>query len=210
MIRLADWWWRWRRNVSFSISASLSLFSALTLYSHAHLWSIKLSMKMRVSSNELFSTLKSRLTVPTLSAAATKVRIFLLLTYGICQSITGKYLRNGNEHNCECSCECQQHIFSCLSSHFLSSSSEQIFQLQVPIWSISKHCRKLALVGIILNQILFSFSSDKLFHLIRLSVLLSLSELKEKRIWKHCSTTHQQAKYRSFFPIFWQKKQWQR
>ena len=28
-----------RRNVSFSISASLSLFSALTLYSHAHLWS---------------------------------------------------------------------------------------------------------------------------------------------------------------------------
>ena len=56
--QLADWWWRWRRNVSFSISASLSLFSALTLYSHAHLWSIKLSLKMRVSSNELFSTLK--------------------------------------------------------------------------------------------------------------------------------------------------------
>ena len=39
----SDWWWRWRRNVSFSFSASLSLFSALTLYSHAHLWSIKLS-----------------------------------------------------------------------------------------------------------------------------------------------------------------------
>ena len=55
-----DWWWRWRRNVSFSISASLSLFSALTLYSHAHLWSIKLSLKMRVSSNELFSTLNKR------------------------------------------------------------------------------------------------------------------------------------------------------
>ena len=54
----SHWWWRWRRNVSFSISASLSLFSALTLYSHAHLWSIKLSLKMRVSSNELFSTLK--------------------------------------------------------------------------------------------------------------------------------------------------------
>ena len=35
---------RWRRNVSFSISASLSLFSALTLYSHAHLWSMKLSL----------------------------------------------------------------------------------------------------------------------------------------------------------------------
>ena len=48
--------------------------------------------------------------------------------------------------------------------------------------------RKFALVGIIPNQ-LFSFSSDKdrrtdsrirLFRLIRLSVLLSLSELKEK------------------------------
>ena len=38
-----DWWWRWRRNVSFSLSASLSLFSALTLSSHAHLWSLKLS-----------------------------------------------------------------------------------------------------------------------------------------------------------------------
>ena len=33
------WWWRWRRNVSFSLSASLSLFSALTLFSHAHLYS---------------------------------------------------------------------------------------------------------------------------------------------------------------------------
>ena len=43
---MSDWWWRWRRNVSFSISASLSLFSALTLYSHAHLWSIKLSMNL--------------------------------------------------------------------------------------------------------------------------------------------------------------------
>ena len=28
----SDWWWRWRRNVSFSLSASLSLFSALTLF----------------------------------------------------------------------------------------------------------------------------------------------------------------------------------
>ena len=55
----SDWWWRWRRNVSFSLSASLSLFSALTLFSHAHLWSLKLSLKMRVSSNELFSTLKN-------------------------------------------------------------------------------------------------------------------------------------------------------
>ena len=54
----SDWWWRWRRNVSFSLSASLSLFSALTLSSHAHLWSLKLSLKMRVSSDELFSTLK--------------------------------------------------------------------------------------------------------------------------------------------------------
>ena len=31
----------------------------ITLSSHAHLWSLKLSLKMRVSSNELFSTLKS-------------------------------------------------------------------------------------------------------------------------------------------------------
>ena len=56
--------------------------------------------------------------------------------------------------------------------------------------------RKLALVLVIPKQILFSFSSDKdrrtdsriirekkqFFRLIRLSVLLSLSELKEKRI----------------------------
>ena len=44
-------------ETSLSLSASLSLFSALTLFSHAHLWSLKLSLKMRVSSNELFSTL---------------------------------------------------------------------------------------------------------------------------------------------------------
>ena len=41
----SDWWWCWRRNVSFSLSAYLSLFSALTLFSHAHLWSLKLSLK---------------------------------------------------------------------------------------------------------------------------------------------------------------------
>ena len=45
-------------SLSLSLSASLSLFSALTLFSHAHLWSLKLSLKMRVGSNELFSTLK--------------------------------------------------------------------------------------------------------------------------------------------------------
>ena len=45
-------------SLSLSLSASLSLFSALTLSSHAHLWSLKFSLKMRVSSNELFSTLK--------------------------------------------------------------------------------------------------------------------------------------------------------
>ena len=44
---ISDWWWRWRRNVSFSLSASLSLFSALTLSSHAHLWSLKLSLMWR-------------------------------------------------------------------------------------------------------------------------------------------------------------------
>ena len=47
-----------RERNSLSLSASLSLFSPLTLFSHAHLWSLKLSLKMRVSSNELFSTLK--------------------------------------------------------------------------------------------------------------------------------------------------------
>ena len=52
-----------RRCNDTKLSASLSLFSALTLSSHAHLWSLKLSLKMRVSSNELFSTLKiTRLT----------------------------------------------------------------------------------------------------------------------------------------------------
>ena len=30
-----DWWWRWRRNVSFSLSSCLSLFSAFTLFSRA-------------------------------------------------------------------------------------------------------------------------------------------------------------------------------
>ena len=52
----SDWWWRWRRNVSFSLSASLSLFSALTLSSHAHLWSLKLSfvfcLGLRITSLE--------------------------------------------------------------------------------------------------------------------------------------------------------------
>ena len=41
------------KRLFLSLSASLSLFSALTLSSHAHLWSLKLSLKMRVSSNEL-------------------------------------------------------------------------------------------------------------------------------------------------------------
>ena len=36
-------------HVSFSLSASLSLFSALTLFSHAHLWSLKLSLNQVVS-----------------------------------------------------------------------------------------------------------------------------------------------------------------
>ena len=48
------------KRLFLSLSASLSLFSALALSSHAHLWSLKLSLKMRVSSKELFSTLKKR------------------------------------------------------------------------------------------------------------------------------------------------------
>ena len=51
------------KRLFLSLSASLSLFSALTLFSHAHLWSLKLSLKMRVSSNELFSTLKNTISV---------------------------------------------------------------------------------------------------------------------------------------------------
>ena len=47
------------KRLFLSLSAFLSLFSALTLFSHAHLWSLKLSLKMRVSSKELFSTLKN-------------------------------------------------------------------------------------------------------------------------------------------------------
>ena len=59
--------------------------------------------------------------------------------------------------------------------------------------------RKLALVGIIPNQ-LFSFSSDKFFfRLIRLSVLLSLSELKEKS-WLGMIPTRASLRYlRAFF-----------
>ena len=50
------WWWRWRRNVSFSLSASLSLFSALTLSSHAHLWSLKLSLRDARPATDIFCT----------------------------------------------------------------------------------------------------------------------------------------------------------
>ena len=46
-------------ETSLSLSLHLYLSSPpLHLFSHAHLWSLKLSLKMRVSSNELFSTLK--------------------------------------------------------------------------------------------------------------------------------------------------------
>ena len=47
-----------------SLSLSLHLYLSSpppTLSSHAHLWSLKLSLKMRVSSNELFSTFKDML-----------------------------------------------------------------------------------------------------------------------------------------------------
>ena len=47
------------KRLFLSLSASLSLSPPLTLSSHAHLWSLKLSLKMRVRSNELFSTLKN-------------------------------------------------------------------------------------------------------------------------------------------------------
>ena len=55
-----DWWWRWRRNVSFLLSLSLFMsISLLRLFSRAHYWVNKYILKMRVSSKELFSTLKN-------------------------------------------------------------------------------------------------------------------------------------------------------
>ena len=55
-----DWWWRWRRNVSFFLSLSLFMsISLLRLFSRAHYWVNKYILKMRVSSKELFSTLKN-------------------------------------------------------------------------------------------------------------------------------------------------------
>ena len=49
-------------SLSLSLCISFSLLRPYT-FSHAHLWSLKLSLKMRVSSNELFSTLKHTITV---------------------------------------------------------------------------------------------------------------------------------------------------
>ena len=77
-------WWRWRRNVSFSISASLSLFSALTLYSHAHLWSIKLSLKKKKTgwtSNAVHATF-----------LFTNLFDFFVksVSYSICHKLSGK------------------------------------------------------------------------------------------------------------------------
>ena len=47
-------------ETSLSLSLHLYLSSPpLHFFSHAHLWSLKLSLKMRVSSNELFSILKN-------------------------------------------------------------------------------------------------------------------------------------------------------
>ena len=46
-------------SLSFSLSSYLSLFSAFILFSRAHYWVNIFSLKnMRVSSKELFSTLK--------------------------------------------------------------------------------------------------------------------------------------------------------
>ena len=54
--------------------------SLLTLYSHAHLWSIKLSMKMRVSSNELFSTLKNHVHIHELHSAEYRCMVKVCVT----------------------------------------------------------------------------------------------------------------------------------
>ena len=52
-----------RLFLSLSLCISISLLRPYT-FSHAHLWSLKLSLKMRVSSNELFSTLKMKALLP--------------------------------------------------------------------------------------------------------------------------------------------------
>ena len=55
-----DWWWRWRRNVSFFLSLSLHVYlsSPLFFFLALTIGSINIFWKMRVSSKELFSTLK--------------------------------------------------------------------------------------------------------------------------------------------------------
>ena len=57
---ISHWWWRWRRNVSFSLSLCISIspLRLYTFFSRSHLV-YKFSLKMRVSSKELFSTLKN-------------------------------------------------------------------------------------------------------------------------------------------------------
>ena len=60
-------------ETSFSLSLHLYLSSPpLHFFSHAHLWSLKLSLKMRVSSNELVSTLK-KVKHPTRDSAGTSI-----------------------------------------------------------------------------------------------------------------------------------------
>ena len=54
---IIDWWWRWRRNVSFFPSLSLHFYLSSPPFSRAHYWVNKYILKMRVSSKELFSTL---------------------------------------------------------------------------------------------------------------------------------------------------------
>ena len=56
----SDWWWRWRQNVSFFLSLSLFMSTSLSVFFLAlTIGSINIFSKMRVSSKELFSTLKN-------------------------------------------------------------------------------------------------------------------------------------------------------
>ena len=121
----SDWWWRWRRNVSFSLSASLSLFSALTLSSHAHLWSLKLSLKMRVSSNELFSTLKYSRVPNKVGPRTVRLEFHLNIIYYKNDPRLENWVKNGFT-------TCKQRLTRRLRYLFLASVAKQEKTVRLP------------------------------------------------------------------------------
>ena len=140
---------REKKRLFLSLSASLSLFSALTLSSHAHLWSLKLSLKMRVSSNELFSTLKNP--SPFVFFFFFNFYFLLIYLFFIFFFIVGSLWVD---------CVCWV-AYNTIQYEYNSNTIQCLWKQSSysPSKSFSK-C-KLALVGIIPSQILFSFSSDK-------------------------------------------------